>query len=171
LTSGPDHETIGQLQEQDGHLSLQEKTRYPARFCSPAVMGSNVVSLWEQVVKLLQSGTKNPASCGDPLLYEHVTALLEKLESLSPPPRSVWKKLVQQQQVRKLLTLQSCLKAGQNGTAVGLSHPKSAQVAFKRVLCSICQAHVFLHHRSPCRLAMRSAQHHSTAATAQSLRA
>jgi hypothetical protein len=63
-------------------------------------MGTNVISSWEQVVKLLRGGTKDPASCADPSLYPRVVSLVTKLNSLPPPPRSVWKKLVQQLQVR-----------------------------------------------------------------------
>ena len=71
-------------------------------------MGTNVVSLWQQVVGTLRDATKDPASCADPLLVAAVatsqgSTLVTKLQSLPPPPRSVWKKLVQQQQVRTAL--------------------------------------------------------------------
>jgi hypothetical protein len=52
-----------------------------------------MVSSWEQVVK-------EPASCADPSLFSEVNKLTIKLRHLPPPPIPVWKKLVQQQQVR-----------------------------------------------------------------------
>ena len=69
-------------------------------FWPSTAMGANVVSSWEQVIKLLRKGTKDPASCADSSVQSEVVSLITKLTSSPPPPRSVWKKLVQQQQVR-----------------------------------------------------------------------
>jgi hypothetical protein len=56
-----------------------------------------VVGSWVQVVKLLQNGTKDPASCADASLNDRVRTLVNKLKVLPPCPRSVWTALLQQQ--------------------------------------------------------------------------
>lgn len=60
-------------------------------------MGTNVVSSWKQVVRLLQDGTKNPESCADASLNNRVGTLVDNLQFLPSTPRSVWKSLLQQQ--------------------------------------------------------------------------
>jgi hypothetical protein len=55
-------------------------------------MGSSTVSLWQQAVKLLGDGIQTPA--------DGIEALVAKLQGLPPPPKAVWKRLVQQLQVR-----------------------------------------------------------------------
>lgn len=63
-------------------------------------MGSNVVSLWQQLVTLLQAGTQDPDSCADASLFEEVLPLLMELTNHPfAPPKSTWKKLVQQLKV------------------------------------------------------------------------
>lgn len=63
-------------------------------------MGTGIGGLWQQTVKALQDATTNAASCASRPLYAGVMVLLEELKNLPPPPKSIWKKLVQQQQVR-----------------------------------------------------------------------
>ena len=67
------------------------------------------------VVGKLKDATKDPESCADPAPYSAVNTLVYKLAVLPPPPRSVWKKLVQQQQVRThanlVVLLLSCMSA------------------------------------------------------------
>lgn len=62
-------------------------------------MGASTVGLWEQAVKLLQDGTKDPDSCSDPSLYTRAEALVERLDKIVAPPKATMKKLVQQRQV------------------------------------------------------------------------
>jgi hypothetical protein len=50
-------------------------------------------------VRLLQDRTQEPASSADPSLFSGVNSLTAKLQSLPPPPTSVWKELVLQLQV------------------------------------------------------------------------
>jgi hypothetical protein len=67
-------------------------------------MGTNVAALWQKVVKLLQDCTLHADSIEAQAALQSVEfELVEKLLQLPTPPKAVWKKLVQQLQVRIIL--------------------------------------------------------------------
>jgi hypothetical protein len=65
-------------------------------------MGTNVASLWQKAVKLLQSCSTRQFDNSDAeaeAVVHRVCDLIDKLKDLPTPPKAVWKKLVQQLQV------------------------------------------------------------------------
>lgn len=67
-------------------------------------MGTNVAALWQKVAKLLQDcSTLHADSIEAQAALHSVHDLVEKLLQLPTPPKAVWKKLVQQLQLRIIL--------------------------------------------------------------------
>lgn len=63
-------------------------------------MAVNAIRTWEKAIKLLQDGTKDPASSAQHEVYTVTVDILTKLYELPPLTKLTWKKLVQQMQVR-----------------------------------------------------------------------
>lgn len=61
-------------------------------------MGANVVTAWEQALRLLHDC--NPGSSRRSAAADSLSQLLDKLQQLPAPPKAAWKKLVQQLKVR-----------------------------------------------------------------------
>ena len=66
-------------------------------------MKTSLLGLWEKVLKLLQDRTLDLDPADIPQ-YHSVRDLVDKLRNMPPPPKSTWKKLVQQLQVRTSTT-------------------------------------------------------------------
>lgn len=72
-------------------------------------MGTSVVGLWGQAVQLLRDATKDAASCADLSLFFRVKPVHDKLNSLPPPPKATWRKLVQQEVCHAVCAHATCL--------------------------------------------------------------
>jgi hypothetical protein len=59
-------------------------------------MSTNAVGVWERAIKLLQDAARDPTNKP---LQDSIIAQGLHLKHMPPPPKSTWKKLVQQLQV------------------------------------------------------------------------
>lgn len=86
-----------------------------ARWQVPCVWKMSVcaVSLWQQVVKVLQEGAQQPgtsastSSSEDEAVHDSIRALVHSLQNLPPQPEAVWQKLVEQEKVSSLPSIAS----------------------------------------------------------------